>query len=266
MSTSISSDAYSYPLFNKATKWWFAVVFIGQLFFAIYILFQYIITGVVGDVARWSESSTGGYVSGDGMGNFAFAVHVFLAGIITIGGPLQLLPQIRNRYREFHRINGRVYILAAYVISLFGLYLIWVRGTVGDTLAHSMTSINGLIIIVAATFTIREAMAKDFTSHERWAIRLFLAMSGVFFFRVLLYGWLILFQDTGIDFDSFTGPALDAIGFCAYIAPQIIAEWHFRSKSIIQQKVFTGFLVILILLFCIGTVGAAALMWWPTIN
>lgn len=260
------SHIQSNNILAKTARVWFAVAFIGQLIFAIYIFLQYILSGLLGDLDKWGAASTGGYIVGDQMGNVAFGIHVILAGIITLGGPLQLWPRVRNNYPSFHKVNGRIYIGAAYFISTAGLYLLWVRGTVGDTLAHTMTSINGLIIMVAATYSIRHAMAGRFAEHEQWAIRLFIAMSGVYFFRVFLNAWLITFQDTWIDFDSFTGTGLDIVGFCSYIAPLIVAEVYFRTekgKSILAKKAMTAFMGVLNLLFIIGTIGATLLMWWP---
>jgi len=255
----------STTLLPKITYAWFAVAFCGQLIFAIYIFLQYILSGLMGNLDRWSEMSTGGHIPGDTMSNIAFGIHVILAGIITLGGPLQLWPLIRSNYPRFHRINGRIYIGAAYIISIVGIFLIWGRGTVGDLLAHTMTTINGLIIIVAATFTIRYAIAGKIIQHQQWAIRLFLAMSGVYFFRVLLNAWMVVIG-TGIDFDSFTGYGLDIVGFCSYIAPVLIAEAYFRidqGASIITKNTMIGFLGLLILLFLIGTVVATMFMWGP---
>ena len=251
---------------SKSIHLWFAVAFIGQLIFAIYIFLQYILSGILGNLDQWSAASTGGYIAGDQMGNVAFEVHVVLAGIVTLGGPLQLWTRVRNQFPRFHRINGRIYIGVSYIISIAGLYLIWVRGTVGDLTAHSMTSINGLIIMIAATYTIRHAIAGQIAKHQQWAIRLFLAMSGVYFFRVFLNFWLITLGTTGIDFASFTGPGLDIIGFCSYIAPQIVAEIYFRAEKgdgLLAKKAMTGFLGMLVLLFLIGTVGATVFMWLP---
>lgn len=266
MSDTLQSSPKTKSLLSKTVHVWFGVVFIGQLIFAIYIFLQYTLNGILGNLDQWGDSSTGGYVPGEQMSNIAFGVHVILAGIVTLGGPLQLWPRVRNSFPRFHRINGRVYIGTAYLISIAGLYLIWGRGTVGDLTAHIMTSINGLIIMVAAAYTIRHAMAGQIAKHQQWAIRLFLAMSGVYFFRVFLNAWLITLQDTWIDFDSFTGTGLNIVGFCSYIAPQIVAELYFRiekSDIAVAKKVMTGFLGILILLFVIGTVGASVFMWWP---
>ena len=68
-----------------------------------------------------------GYVPGDTPGNLAFAVHVMMAAIITFGGTLQLIPQIRARAISFHRWNGRLFIALAFGISLAGIFTNAVR-------------------------------------------------------------------------------------------------------------------------------------------
>ena len=253
---------------SRSVKVWFITVFIGQFIFATYICLQYAFNLVSANVNEFNETSTGGYIEGDLIGNISFIIHVLLALIITVGGPLQLIPSVRQQYPRFHRMNGRIYIASAFVISLVGFYLIWVRGTVGDTLAHLMTSTNGIIIMVTAFFTLRNAMLRKIKQHNQWAVRLFLAMSGVFFFRIFLNFWLIVSGGAGIDFDSFTGLPLDLIGFCSYIAPQLVFELYNRSFSTSKKWVMmslSSLTVVLILIFIIGIVGASFLMWWPAV-
>ena len=87
----------------------FVIIFIGQFIFALYILGLYGISGVAGDFERWNTAAPHGYVKEDSLGNVFFAMHMALAVVITIGGPLQLIKKLRNKFREIHRISGRIY-------------------------------------------------------------------------------------------------------------------------------------------------------------
>jgi hypothetical protein len=51
------------------------------------------------------------------MGNAALAGHILFATIISIAGALQLIPRLRSAFPVFHRWNGRLYILAAFVMG-----------------------------------------------------------------------------------------------------------------------------------------------------
>ena len=74
--------------------------------------------------------------------------HLLLAAIIIIGGPLQIIPKVREYAPTFHRWNGRLYILTAFIISLSGLYMVWIRGSIGGMIQHISISINAFLIIL----------------------------------------------------------------------------------------------------------------------
>ena len=253
----------------KISKAWFITAFIGQILFAIYLLIHYLMNGVLGNLDKWSESSTGAIVEGDAIGNVSFLIHITLALVVTIGGPLQLIPIVRRRYPKFHRINGRIYVISGILISLVGFYLIWVRGTAGDTKAHIMTTINGILIIITAIMTMKKAISRNIDQHQKWAIRLFISMSGVYFFRVFLNFWLILSHGKGIDFESFTGPAIDAVNVASYILPLLVLEFCFRAYDAENKSLKLmsfGLVLSLIFVFLIGVFGAFTFMWWPFIS
>ena len=104
-------------LLSISVKVWFFVVVIGQMIFSVYIMGLYGVSGIAGDFERWNTAAPHGYVSHDLWGNVLFGVHVALAAIITIAGPLQLVEDIRLQFPRFHRYSGRLYICCAFLIS-----------------------------------------------------------------------------------------------------------------------------------------------------
>lgn len=117
---------------KAAAAFWFLVAVFGQWMFVAYILSFYGGAVVAGDLTRWNKVVSPGYVHGDSMGNFALAMHLVVAVIITVGGPLQLIPQIRARVPVFHRWNRRVYLLTAFLAGISALYLVWIRVVVSS--------------------------------------------------------------------------------------------------------------------------------------
>ena len=116
--TSLSNDsAPRARALARAGAFWFISAFAGQVLFAIYIYFNYGLSALQGNSARWNDTLFNGLIKGDVLGNALLAVHLVLAFVITLSGPLQLIPAIRNRARAFHRWNGRAYILIALIIS-----------------------------------------------------------------------------------------------------------------------------------------------------
>ncbi|WP_051314994.1 DUF2306 domain-containing protein [Algoriphagus terrigena] len=264
-----SASSVSTRIFDLSTKVWFTVIVIGQMTFAYYIIRLYGSSVLQGNLEGWNAMTSHGYVPSDLMGNIVFGAHIFFAAVITIGGPIQLLPQIRARIPRFHRINGRLYIGSAFLISLAGLYLAWIRGAAGGLTGSIFITINALIILTCAYFAIRYAIQRNLEIHRQWAIRLFLAMSGVWFFRVFLMLWLVIHQaPVGFDPETFQGPFLNALSMFVYILPQVFAQIYFRAKATLSTKfkiVASVGLISLTLGIIVGVFGATMGLWLPVL-
>jgi tetratricopeptide (TPR) repeat protein len=216
-----------------AVGFWFGVTVIGQLVFAFTVASFYGIAAMRGTSPRaWSGHITHGYVPGDTMGNLSVATHLASAVIVILAGLLQLIPQIRDRAPSFHRWNGRLYIVTAFAISLAGLYMIWVRGSVGDLPQHLGSALMAVLIMLCAAMALRYAMARDFKTHRRWALRLYLVVSASLFIRAGIFLSLVVHRGPfGFDPTTFTGPFLTFISFAQYLVPLAILELYFRAQD-----------------------------------
>lgn len=246
---------------------WFTVAVIGQLLFAYYVAALYGGAVVRGDPARWNSVAPHAHVPGDTAGNAAFGLHMLLAVIITAGGALQLIPQVRSRAPAFHRWNGRLYVLLAAVASLTGLYMVWARGTVGDLSQHIGVSLNGLLILLCAALAVRHARARDLARHRAWALRLFLVVNGVWFFRVGLMCWIFLHQGpAGFDPKTFTGPFLTFLSFAQFLVPLGVLQLYLRARDgggAVMRYAMAASLTVLTAAMALGIFAAAAIMWLP---
>ncbi|MBO9562480.1 MAG: DUF2306 domain-containing protein [Niastella sp.] len=255
-------------VFKHVTRSWFVVTYAGQLIFAYYILMLYWKSAAFGHFEKWNTASHF-YVKGDMVGNLVFGLHVALAAIITILGPLQLVPAIRNKVPRLHRISGRIYIYSAFIISAAGLYLTWVRGTVGGLFSAIGISINGIIIIVCAFFSVKYALQRKIKLHNQWAVHLLLGMSGVWLFRVFFMLWMVIHRaPVGFDPKTFTGPFLNVLAVFVYIFPQAIVALYFRAKfsgSPSKKWAFSVLLLVITIAIAVGTMGAIKGMWLPRI-
>jgi hypothetical protein len=234
---------------------WFVPVLIGQWVFAYHIAAEYIRTAFAGNYAAWNKRLFVGLVDGDLVGNVALGAHLFIAFVITIGGTLQLIPQIRTYAPVFHRWNGRLYIVIAFVTSLAGLYMIWTRDTFGGILINDISvSFNAVLIMIFAAITLRYAMARKFDVHRRWALRTFIVVSGVWFTRVM-YAFLgILTQGRipGVT-DDMTGPTNIVIGFASYLLPLAVLELYFFAKR--SPSVLVKFATVALVLAAAAATG-----------
>lgn len=272
MTNTISNQRSSSPsLANTILKGtgvlWFLTAVIGQWIFVYYIAGYFGPLLLQGGLEGLKETHLPhGYAAGDFIGNLAVAAHLVLAVIIVGGGPLQLMPFIRNRFPTFHHWNGRVYLLAVVATSIAGLFIVWTRGTVGGLPGLYGISLDAVLIIVFAAITVRYAIAREIDTHRRWAMRLFMVVSAVWFFRIGLMGWVLLTGGAGVDFETFTGPYLTFLFFGQYFVPLIFLELYQRAQDqtgasgkIIMAVVVVG----LTGLTAVGIFGATMGMWLP---
>jgi len=241
---------------TTAAGLWFLVAATGLAIFASYIGVSY------GRAALGGPPGESRWVAGDWLGNALLGIHLVFALLMTAIGVLQLVPPLRRSAPALHRNLGRVFMAGAVLGTLSGFYLVWVKGTVGGFTMHFAISLNGLFILAFAGLAWREARARRFAEHRRWALRLFMAVNGVWFFRVGLMLWLMIWQaPVGFDPKSFTGPFVYALSFAQFLLPLAVLELYLRSRGRAMALAIT--LVLLSLATAAGIFGATLGMWLP---
>ena len=182
MTNRLDLTSFAETSLKVAARSWFVVTVLGQLVFAIAVAVFYGLTALRGDYHGWKFS--GGFSPGITKANWAVVMHLVSAVFIMLAGALQLVPQVRQRFPVFHRWNGRVYMLAAVALSAAGVYMTWFRAGVGDLTQHMGSTLNAILIWLFAAVALRYALARDFKTHRRWALRLFMVVSASWFFRI----------------------------------------------------------------------------------
>jgi uncharacterized membrane protein len=255
-------------LLGSAARTWFITALVGQLVFSLYITIVYGRAAIGTDPELWNLVMPRGYVAGDRVGNTAVVLHVFLALVIIIGGATQLMPAVRRRAPALHRWTGRMYMIAIALTSLLGLYMVWVRGAVGDLWQHIAISLNAVILCTCGALAWRTARARNVAAHREWGLRMYLAANGVFFFRLALFLWLLINQGpVGFDADTFSGPFLTTLAFAVYVfLPISILELYFsaqRSRQPRRQRLTAALIFALSLLTAGGVAAASLIIWIP---
>jgi hypothetical protein len=240
---------------------WFIPALIGNWVFAYHVAETYLVAALGGDYTGWTERLFVGLVEGDIVGNVALAVHLVIAFIVSVGGPLQFIPQIRSGAPAFHRWNGRLYISAGILTSIAALYMIWTRDTFGPDSLEVSVSINGALILVFAAMTLRYAMARQIDIHQRWALRTFMVMSGVWFLRVMYATLAIVIPGPtpGVT-DDMSGPVNLVVGFASFLLPLAVLELYLLAKR--SPSAATKLAMAVVVLLCavgtgIGVFGTA---------
>jgi hypothetical protein len=256
---------------KAATRFWFAVMVIGQSIFAFAVASFYGLAALRGNSPRaWSRSITHGYVPGDTLGNLAVATHLFAAAVIIVAGGLQLTPRIRNRFPLFHRWTGRFYVVTAFAISIAGLYMTWIRGSVGDLSQHLGSSLMAVLIVLCAAMALRYALARDFKTHRVWALRLYLVVSASLFIRAGLFlSFALNHGPFGFDPGTFSGPFLTFITFAQYLVPLVVLEFYLHAKErggMAARLAMAGVLFVLTLAMGAGISVVVMADWAPKVK
>jgi len=89
-----------------------------------------------------------------------------------------------------------------------------------------------VLIMLCAAMALRYARARDFKTHRRWALRLYLVVSASLFIRAGLFLSFILNHGPfGFDPATFRGPFLTFISFAQYLVPLAVLEIYFRVQQ-----------------------------------
>ncbi|MEN5169583.1 DUF2306 domain-containing protein [Brevundimonas pondensis] len=253
-------------LLRRSGLVWFCIAAVGQTAFIWMILAHFGRRTLIGDFAGWNDKPLiKGYAPGDDAGNLMFAVHVLLAAVVTLSGLMQLVPALRRRAPGLHRWNGRVFLTTAVVMALGGLWLTWGRGTYLSLISAIAVSVDGILILIFGTLAWRTAVRRDFGTHQRWAMRAFLAVNGVWFLRVGLMAWAIATGGLGMN-NTLSGPADVVLQFGAYLIPLALFEAYWRAgrstRPAVRLLVITA-MALAAAVTALGVFGAVAFMWGP---
>ena len=268
MTNRLELDSVAETALKAAARFWFVATVVGQLIFAFTIASFYALTALRGDYHKWNF--TNGYVPGFSMGNTAVVVHVASAVIVMLAGAVQLVPQVRNRFPVFHRWNGRAYMLTALTLSVAGLYMTWFRGSVGDLSIHLGSTVNAILIWLCGGMALRYAVARDFKTHRRWALRFFLVVSASWFFRLGFFLSFLIFKGPfGFDPVTFRGPFLTFMSFAQFLIPLAVLEiylWAQARPGVMRRMATAGMLFVLTLTMSAGLFAVTMAIWVPQVK
>ena len=258
-------------LLRAAAAGWLVLALTGQMVFALYVAVFYGGAALAGAPERWNVVLPRGWDATEPLANGVLALHLSLAVVLLLAGAMQLVPALRRARPAVHRWTGRVYLSAASVLAIGGLGLVWLRGgAAGDLSQHLAISANALIILGCAGLAWRAARARSFEQHRRWALRVFVAASGVWFFRVGLMAWIGLHgAPVGFDPKSFSGPFLTVLAWAVYVVvPLLVLEAYLRARasgSAAAVLAVSALLGVVTAVMAFGIVVASIGMWGPRI-
>jgi tetratricopeptide (TPR) repeat protein len=117
---------------------------------------------------------------------------------------------------------------------------------------------------------LRYAMARDFKTHRRWALRLYLVVSASLFIRAMFFLSIVLNHGPfGFDPATFSGPFLTFMTFAQYLVPLAVLEIYFRTQESGSAAGRIGMatgLVVLTVALGFGILTVAMALWVPQVK
>lgn len=94
-------------------------------------------------------------------------------GGMTFGllGPIQFSRAIKNRFSKFHRMSGRIFVLAGMMLALSALRLLVEFPNNSTWVLVTARAVAGLGLMATLTLALIAIMKRDIPQHRNWMIR-----------------------------------------------------------------------------------------------
>jgi len=146
-------------------------------------------------------------------------IHISAMMFATLAGPFQFLRPLRERHFGLHRTLGKIYIVAAIVGALGGLYMapVSASGAVSDV---SFTLL-GLGVLLTTTLAYVRIRGGNVQSHREWMTR-----SYALIFAAVTLRLYAPFLEAA--FGEYTGYAI--VAWACWVPNILFAEWLIRAR------------------------------------
>ncbi len=166
------------------------------------------------------------------------ALHVVAVSLFSIVGALQFSDGLRRRWRSWHRMAGRVVLLAGLLTALTGLYMAqtypWPEGD--GVLVYLERLVVGTAMLASLVASIVAIRCRDFVAHGHRMIRAYALGMGAGTQVLTHLPWFLFMQGKPPEL-----PRAIMMG-SAWAINALVAEWLIRRRPLVQR---TGAVAIL---------------------
>lgn len=153
----------------------------------------------------------------------AFFTHVFTSMFVLIAGFTQFSQYILRRYKKWHRVIGKIYVIDVLFITGPASFIMALQanGGIPSRMAFTLLAILWIYTTAKAWQT---ALAKQFTEHKAWMMRSYaLTLSAI---TLRAWKWLLiaLFHLRPLN-------AYMTVAWMGFVPNLIFVEWLIRYKE-----------------------------------
>jgi uncharacterized membrane protein len=175
------------------------------------------ILALTGSITSFNPSGGPAFDIGFGRHPIITLVHILPGLVFMISGPIQFMPDIRKKYINFHRTNGYIFIISAYIVGLSALSMPFIMSPIGGINEAAASILYGGFFLISLSMAWVYIAKKNIILHREWMIRTFAIGLAISTVRPIM-GFFFAFS--GLKPQVFFGTAF-WIGFTLHL---IIAE------------------------------------------
>jgi uncharacterized membrane protein len=150
---------------------------------------------------------------------FWLMLHITGMMFATLIGPFQFLRRLRERHFRLHRTLGKVYIAAAIVGAVGGIYM--ARFTASGLVSDVGFALLGLGVLLTTTLAFVRIRSGNVQSHREWMTRSY----ALIFSAVTLRLYLAPLEAAFGEYDGYA-----IVAWACWVPNLIFAEWLIRSR------------------------------------
>src|SRR4030095_10628285 len=98
--------------------------------------------------------------------------HGVFGAIVLLFAPLQFSERLRQRFTRMHRVMGRLYVMAAFVMAPLGAYIQYYQERMGAPRSFTVLGIvDASMLLIATALAFLFAYKRKIALHRQWATR-----------------------------------------------------------------------------------------------
>lgn len=144
--------------------------------------------------------------------------------------PLQFSDHLRSRFTKLHRIVGRIYVTAVFIIAPIGDYIQYLDEKLGFSRAFTLaTTVDALLLMTTTGIAFYCIRQRKIQQHRQWMTRSYAV--ALVFFEVRLISGVFGFDDSNTAGETIIWICLALAIPLADIVLQIQDSWRARSST-----------------------------------
>jgi uncharacterized membrane protein len=100
-------------------------------------------------------------------------IHILPAILFVTLGPLQFNRTLRSRHPKWHRVAGRIFLIAATIVGASALIMSFAMPAIGGIVQAAATTIFSIFLLTALAKAYVHIRRREFALHRKWMIRAF---------------------------------------------------------------------------------------------